>query len=75
MIIEKNGKLPEEFENLEAADFERVQENTEIHDEEFKTKPIGFYKDALRRLAKNKLLLYHRPHHPFRPHRALSHRL
>lgn len=55
MIIDKDARLPEELENLDASDFERVQENEELHDEEFKTKPIGFYRDALRRLCKNKL--------------------
>ena len=35
-------------------DFEFVQRNEEIHDKKPETKPVGFFKDAMRRFAGNK---------------------
>jgi len=55
MIVDLKKQLPEELESIDAGEFEPVNDNETIHDEEFKTKPIGFYRDALRRLAKNKM--------------------
>ena len=46
MIVDLKNKLPEELENLSAADFVMVQEGEQIMDEKFQTKPIGFFKDA-----------------------------
>ncbi|NMA93310.1 MAG: ABC transporter permease [Clostridiales bacterium] len=54
MIIDKNKGIPEDILNLPDSDFELVQAG-EITDEEFKTKPIGFYKDALLRLSQSKV--------------------
>ena len=57
MIIEKNQGLPEEILNLPDSDFEMVVTEN-IKDEKFKTKPIGFYKDAVLRLSKNRLSVF-----------------
>lgn len=54
MIIDKNKGIPDDILNLPDSEFELVQLG-EIKDEEFKTKPIGFYKDALLRLSKSKV--------------------
>ena len=48
------GKIPDDILNLPGSKFETVLQ-TEITDEVFKTKPIGFFKDSLLRLRKNKL--------------------
>ena len=53
MIVDLKNKLPEELENLSAADFAMVQEGEQIMDEKFQTKPIGFFKDAMIRLSKS----------------------
>ena len=53
MIVDLKNKLPEELENLSAADFVMVQEGEQIMDEKFQTKPIGFLKDAMIRLSKS----------------------
>ena len=53
MIVDLKNKLPEELENLSAADFVMVQEDEQIMDEKFQTKPIGFFKDAMIRLSKS----------------------
>lgn len=55
MIIDKNKGIPEEILNLPDSGFELVQDEVVIKDEKFKTKPIGFYKDAVIRLSKNKV--------------------
>ncbi len=39
---------------LKPSDFEMVQANDQIKDEKFQGKPIGFFKDAMLRFAKNK---------------------
>ena len=39
---------------LEESNFELKQQNEAIHDQKFKTKPTTFFKDALKRFAKNK---------------------
>lgn len=54
MMIDKNKGLPEEILNLPESSFEMVQTD-EIKDEKFKTKPIGFFKDALLRLQHSKI--------------------
>lgn len=54
MIIRRNEKLPEEIANLPASKFQRARVS-EILDEEFQTKPVGYWKDALIRLAKSKV--------------------
>ncbi|HIQ62328.1 MAG TPA: ABC transporter permease [Candidatus Avichristensenella intestinipullorum] len=53
-MVDKNHGLPEELLNLPDSDFEMVQAG-EIKDEKFKTKPVGFFKDALFRLRKSKI--------------------
>ncbi len=53
MIVERNH-LPQELADLPEADF-ALAGNQDIRDEGFKTKPVGFYKDALQRLRKSKL--------------------
>ncbi len=53
-IIDKSKGIPEEILNLPDSDFELVQRGA-IKDEKFKTKPIGFYKDAFIRLSKSKV--------------------
>lgn len=57
MIIDLKNKLPEELENLPADDFAMVQSEGQIMDEKFKTKPIGFFKDAMIRLSKSKVTM------------------
>ncbi len=51
-ILDRNN-LPEEILNIPDSAFETVGAE-EIKDEAFKTKPIGFFKDAMIRLAHNK---------------------
>lgn len=45
---------PEELTNLPKEKFVLVNENKKLHDKELVTKPIGFFKDAMHRFAKNK---------------------
>lgn len=45
--------IPEEILNIPAEQFELV-ERENIKDEKFKTEPIGFFKDAMRRMGKSK---------------------
>ncbi len=54
MIIDMNKGIPEDILNLPDSEFELVQSG-EIKDEKFKTKPIGFYKDAVLRLSKSRI--------------------
>ncbi len=54
MTDDRFANIPEEILNIPASAFERVPV-TEIKDEKLKTKPIGFYKDALQRLRKSKV--------------------
>ncbi len=56
-MMDKNQNQPEEILNLPDSDFEIVQVG-EIKDEKFKTKPIGFYMDAVLRLSKSKISLF-----------------
>lgn len=49
--------IPEEILDLPDSEFERV-EVEDIKDEKFKTKPIGFYRDALQRLRKSKVSIF-----------------
>lgn len=53
MIYDRNN-LPEELLNLPDSAFESLHQE-DIHDEKFQTKPIGFFKDAMIRLSKNKI--------------------
>lgn len=53
MIVDLKNKLPEELENLSPDDFVMVQDEGQIMDEKFQTKPIGFFKDAMIRLSKS----------------------
>ena len=53
MIYDRNN-LPKELLNLPASDFESLHQE-DIKDEKFKTKPIGFFKDAAIRLTKSKV--------------------
>ncbi len=43
-----------EFTHIPAEKFRFVQQNEKLHDKEFKTKPIGYFKDAWSRFKKNK---------------------
>ena len=56
MMIDRNNNLPDEILNIPADQFELVQKE-DIKDEKFKTKPIGFYKDAMQRLRKSRVSL------------------
>ena len=42
------------YDSIPADKFVLVQKNERLHDSEFKTKPIGFFKDVMLRFAKNK---------------------
>ena len=53
MTIYDRNDLPEEILNIPDSEFETVGAE-DIKDEAFKTKPIGFFKDAMIRLAHNK---------------------
>lgn len=53
MIIDKNN-IPQEILDLPGSEFELVSAG-DIRDEKFKTKPIGFYKDAFLRLRKSRV--------------------
>ncbi|MGI6177162.1 MAG: ABC transporter permease [Eubacterium sp.] len=54
MTVYDPANLPEEILSIPANEFEPVVRD-EIKDEKFKTKPIGFFKDSMIRLAKDKL--------------------
>jgi oligopeptide transport system permease protein len=43
-----------QFEDIPAEKFAFVQKNEEIHDQKLKTKPVGYFQDAMHRFAKNK---------------------
>ena len=45
---------PEEFKNIPQEKFALVNENKKLHDKELVTKPVGFFRDAMGRFAKNK---------------------
>lgn len=53
MMYDRNN-LPEELLNLPDSAFESLHQE-DIHDEKFQTKPIGFFKDAMIRLAHSKV--------------------
>ena len=48
--MDKNNNIP----NLPKEKFVLVNENKRLHDKELVTKPVGFFKDAMYRFAKNK---------------------
>ena len=54
MIIEDRNRLPEALQNIPREKFRR-QEHDWQTDERFSTEPIGFYKDAFRRLCANRV--------------------
>ena len=54
-MIDIRQTLPPELADIPDEEFRQVQSGETLHDEAFKTKPIGFYKDAMRRLRRNKL--------------------
>lgn len=54
MIIDENNKLPQELMDLPEEAFGLVGK-PEGQDETFKTKPVGFYRDAFNRLCRNKI--------------------
>ena len=56
MIYDRNN-LPDDIKNLPDADFEPLHQE-DIKDEKFKTKPVGFFKDAMIRLSKNRVPEY-----------------
>lgn len=45
----------EKFKKINAADFKFAQKDSKIYDQKFQTKPIGYFKDAMIRFAKNKI--------------------
>mgnify|MGYP002509303738 FL=1 len=49
--------LPEELLNLPDSAFESLHQE-DIRDEKFQTKPIGFFKDAMIRLAHSKVSMF-----------------
>ena len=49
-----DSKQIEHTVTFEENDFELVQEGKKLHDEKFHTKPTTFFKDAMKRFAKNK---------------------
>lgn len=57
MIIDPKKNIPEEILDIPQELFEPEQVE-EIKDEKFKTKPIGFYKDAMIRLSKSKISVF-----------------
>ena len=56
MTVYNPKDLPQELLNIPESSFEALKQD-DIKDEGFKTKPIGFFRDAAIRLAKNKLSL------------------
>ena len=53
MIYDRNN-LPDDIKNLPESNFEPLHQE-DIKDEKFKTKPVGFFKDAMIRLSKNRV--------------------
>lgn len=49
-MADKNIK----YENIDKSQFQFVQDEKKIFDKKFETKPIGYFKDAMMRFAKNK---------------------
>ena len=45
---------PEEYKDIAPEKFALVNENKKLHDKELVTKPIGFFRDAMNRFARNK---------------------
>lgn len=56
MMYDRNN-LPEELLNLPDSAFESLHQE-DIRDEKFQTKPIGFFKDAMIRLAHSKVSMF-----------------
>ena len=54
MIIEDRNHLPQELEDIPVEAL-RLAGKDNYKDEAFTTEPIGFYRDAFRRLRKNKV--------------------
>ncbi len=55
MLVDRNN-LPEELLNLPDSAFDNLHQE-DIKDEKFQTKPIGFFKDAMIRLAHSKVAI------------------
>ncbi len=53
-MIDRNQPLPDELKNLPDEDFELQSPDTR-QDAAFRTKPVGFYRDALNRLRQSKV--------------------
>ena len=53
MIVERD-RLPEELQSIPAEEFRRSERDWQT-DERFTGEPIGFYKDAFRRLRANRV--------------------
>lgn len=51
MDKEQNNKIQQDIQNTE---FEFVQRDEKIFDKKFETKPVGYFKDAMTRFAKNR---------------------
>ncbi len=44
----------EELANLKKSDFQPVEKDKKIYDKKFETKPVGYFRDAMTRFAKNR---------------------
>lgn len=56
MVLYEDNK--EKYDSFPDERFRLVQSKENIHDEKFKTKPIGFFKDVLLRFSKNKASVF-----------------
>lgn len=56
MVLYEDNK--EKYDSFSEERFRLVQSKETIHDEKFKTKPIGFFKDVLLRFSKNKASVF-----------------
>jgi ABC-type dipeptide/oligopeptide/nickel transport system permease subunit len=45
----------DKFKKINSSDFKFAQKDSKIYDQKFQTKPIGYFKDAMIRFAKNKI--------------------
>jgi len=53
-MADKDKNLGKIDENIDKSKFDFVQKEDKIYDKKFQTKPIGYFKDAMIRFAKNK---------------------
>lgn len=53
-MADKEKNIKKTDESIDKSSFEFVQKENKIYDKKFQTKPIGYFKDAMIRFAKNK---------------------